>query len=147
MRRAPSQIARLRRVAAGTLAAVAAAGLGGAATAAAEVVFPTPGAMTVGALPSSVRSGHTFTLREVMPLAVWFGRVRFQRQMPSGSWRTLATAAIRPRVFWLHWWVPARLGGSRITVRFVVLSHDQTLAVSPGYAMSVTGGRRGSGHR
>jgi hypothetical protein len=147
MRRIRSQNARLRRVAAGTFAAVTAAALIGGAAADAGVVFPTPGVMQVDRLPSSVRAGHTFTLREVMPLAVWFGRVRFQRQTAAGGWRTLATAAIRPRVFWLHWWVPARLGGSQMTVRFVVVSQNQTLAVSPGYTLSVTGGRRQSGRR
>ena len=147
MRRMPSHTIRLRRVAAVTLASFAAAGLGGAGTAAAQIAFPTPGVIRVDRLPTRVRAGHTFTLREVMPLAVWFGKVRFQRQTPAGDWRTLATAAIRPRVFWLHWWVPAHLGGARIAVRFVVVSRGQALAVSPGYTLTVTGVRAGSGRR
>jgi hypothetical protein len=148
MRPVRSQTPHPRRAAAAILAAIAAAsGLVGTATAGASVVFPTPGVMQVDQLPASVRAGHTFTLREVMPLAVWFGRARFQRQTAAGGWRTLATAAIRPRVFWLHWWVPARLAGSQITVRFVVVSRAQILAVSPAYTLNVTGTRREAGRR
>ncbi len=110
-----------------------------AATAQAGVTLPTPGVMAVSGLPSQVPAGHTFTLREVMPLAVWSGRVRLQRLTPSGAWRTLATAPISPRVFWLHWRVSARLAGTSLTVRFVVLSSSVTLASSPSYTIAVTG--------
>jgi len=124
-----------------------AAALAVAAPAQAGVVLPSPGVMNVSGLPSQVRAGHTFTLREVMPLAVWYGHVRLQRLLPSGAWRTLASAAIRPRVFWLHWWVPRHLGGARLTVRFLLESRAQLLAVSPTYAIAVTARTRHRGRR
>jgi hypothetical protein len=109
-----------------------------AAAQVADVVFPTPGAMQFNRLPAQVRSGHHFTLREVMPLAIFGGVIHFQRETPSGGWRTLASAAVRPKVFWLHWFVRPALKGAQMQVRFVLESGGQMLAVSPGYAMSVT---------
>jgi hypothetical protein len=109
-----------------------------AAAQVADVVFPTPGAMQFTGLPAQVRSGHHFTLREVMPLAIFGGVIHFQRETPSGGWTTLASAAVRPKVFWLHWFVRRALRGVQMQVRFVLESGGQLLAVSPGYAMSVT---------
>jgi len=93
--------------------------------------------MRVTDLPARVPAGHTFTLREVLPLAVWQGVVFFQRQMPGGSWETLATAPISPRVFWLHWKVPAGWAGSQIAVRFVLQGRGELLATSSPYTISV----------
>ena len=138
MNRLPSDTPHRSRRAACGLAAVAAAALGGAASAQAQVVFPAPGAMQFSDLPSHVRAGATFTLHEVMPLAIFGGEMRFQRQSPSGGWSTIASAPPRPKVFWLHWRVPARWGGSQLAVRFVLERHGQMLAVSPTYPMSVT---------
>jgi len=79
----------------------------------------------------------TFTLREVM-------RSRSRRRdplparNPERGWTTLASAAVRPKVFWLHWFVRRALRGVQMQVRFVLESGGQLLAVSPGYAMSVT---------
>jgi hypothetical protein len=134
-----SQLSRPRLALATVLAVVAALVLAIAGAARANVAFPSPGAMTVAGLPAQLRAGHTFTLREVMPLAVWHGRIGLQRQLPSGVWRTLATAPISPRVFWLHWFVPARWAGSQISVRFVLASRSQLLARSPVYTVSVGG--------
>jgi len=102
--------------------------------------------MQVNDLPTQLRAGHTFTLREVLPLAVWFGHVRLEQQTAAG-WRTIARAAVRPRVFWLHLWVPPRWGGTQMTVRFVLMSRSQTLAVSPDYAISVSGSPDAGGRR
>jgi hypothetical protein len=121
------------------LALAAALALATAATASADVSFPAPGAMQVAGLPAQLPAGHTFTLREVLPLAVWHGRVRFQLELPSGAWRTVATAAIRPRVFWLHWFVPKALAGTQLSVRFVLQSRDQLLALSDPATISVGG--------
>jgi hypothetical protein len=120
------------------LAAVTAVTLASAVSAQAQVVFPAPGAMQFSDLPSHVRAGATFTLHEVMPVAIFAGEMRFQRQSPSGGWSTIASAPPRPKVFWLHWKVPARWGGSQLAVRFVLEGHGQMLAISPTYAMSVT---------
>jgi hypothetical protein len=102
----------------------------------AGVVFPVPGAMTVTGLPSRVLAGHTFTLRENMPLAIWSGKVRLQEQNATGGWSTM-TSAHGLRLFWLHWKVPSRLAGSRLAVRFVLVSGREVLAVSPGYGLAV----------
>ena len=75
-----------------------------------------------------------------MPLAVWHGRIRFQLELPSGAWRTVATAAISPRVFWLHWFVPKKWAGSQIAVRFMLESRSDVLALSPAYTVGVGGG-------
>jgi hypothetical protein len=128
---------RPRRVAC-SLAAVVAVALGGAVSAQAQVVFPAPGVMALSGLPSRVRAGERVTMHQVMPLAIFGGEMRFQRQSPSGTWSTMVSAPPRPRVFWLHWRVPARWAGSQIAVRFVLESRGQTLAVSPTYTMSVT---------
>jgi hypothetical protein len=132
----PHTFLRARRAA--CLVAVAAVTLGGAVSAQAQVVFPAPGAMQFNDLPSHVRAGATFTMHEVMPLAIFAGEMQLQRQSPSGSWSTIASAPPRPKVFWLHWKVPARWGGVQITVRFVLESRGHTLAVSPAYTVSVT---------
>jgi hypothetical protein len=102
----------------------------------AGVVFPVPGAMSVSGLPSQVPADHTFTLREDMPLAVWSGKVRLQVHNATGGWSTL-TSAHGLRLFWLHWKVPSRLAGSRLAVRFVLVSGRKVLAVSRGYGLVV----------
>ena len=146
MDRLPSHLLNRSRRAACGLAAVAAVTLAGAVSAQAQVVFPAPGTMQFSDLPSHVRAGATFTLHEVMPLAIFAGQMHFQRQSPSG-WSTIASAPPRPKVFWLHWKVPASWGGSQIAVRFVLESHGLTLAVSPIYAMSVTARAKHGRHR
>jgi hypothetical protein len=102
------------------------------------VSFPTPGAMRFVRLPAQVRSGHHFTLHAELPLAVFGGVVHLQRQTPSGGWRTIVSAAPRPRIFWLHWLVPASWRGAQIEVRFVLESGGQMLASSPAYAITVS---------
>jgi hypothetical protein len=125
--------------------------LAGASGAGAAVRIPAPGVMRVTNLPSQVPAGHTFTLREVLPFAVHFGSIHLQRQMPSGVWHQVASASVAPRVFWLHWRVPADWAGSTLTVRFVLKSHAEILALSPGYQLTVAGptlaqqGGQGSG--
>lgn len=119
------------------LGAAATAQAGVHAAAAPAVTFPTPGSMQFSRLPGHVRGGHHFTLREVMPLAIFGGVIHFQRQTPAGGWRTLSSAAVRPKVFWLHWSVPASWRGQQILVRFVLDSGGQLLALSPGYPMNV----------
>jgi hypothetical protein len=147
MKRLPSDTPHRSRRPACWLAAVAAVTLGGAASAEAQVRFPAPDAMHFTDLPSRVRAGATFTLHEVMPLAIFAGEMRLQRQSPSGGWSTIASAPPRPKVFWLHWRVPARWGGSQLAVRFVLDSHGQMLAVSPTYALSVTASPKRGRHR
>lgn len=112
--------------------------LGVAAAAQASVAFPSPGSMTVSGTPLNVRAGHTFTLRETLPLAVFNGKFALQGESASGAWQTLVAGPPRPRIAWLHWKVPAALRGSHLTVRYVLSSGAQMLAVSPSYAMSVT---------
>ena len=119
------------------LGAAATAQAGVHAAAGSGVVFPSPGSMRFSRLPARVRAGHQFTLREVMPLAIHGGRIHFQRRTPAG-WLTLASAAVRPKVFWLHWFVPAAWHGEQMDVRFVLESGGQLLALSPGYTMTVT---------
>jgi len=133
------QPARPGRLLAALAAILTVCALAVAGAASADVSFPAPGAMQVAGLPAQLRAGHTFTLREVMPLAVWHGRVRFQLELPSGAWRTVATGAIRPRVFWLHWFVPKALAGTQLSVRFVLQSRDQLLALSDPATISVGG--------
>jgi len=94
--------------------------------------------MQFNGLPAEVRGGRHFTLREVMPLAIFGGEIHFQRLGPGGVWRTLASAAVRPKVFWLHWFVPGAWRGVQIQVRFVLESGGQLLALSRAYPMSVT---------
>jgi hypothetical protein len=118
-------------------AATAQAGVPAAATGL-SVVFPSPGSMQFSGLPAAVPGGHHFTLREVMPLAIFGGVIHFQRQTPAGGWRTLASAAVRPKVFWLHWFVPGSWHGQQMDVRFVLESGGQLLAISPGYPMTVS---------
>ncbi len=120
------------------LGAAATAQAGAHAAAGPGVLFPSPGSMQFSRLPVQVRAGHHFTLREVMPLAIFGGKIHFQRQTAAGGWRTLASAAVRPKVFWLHWFVPAAWHGEQIDVRFVLESGGELLALSPGYTMTVT---------
>jgi hypothetical protein len=122
------------------LGAAGSASAGGvhAATAQPGVSFPTPGAMTFARLPEVVRGGHHFTLRGVMPLAIFGGVIHLQRATPAGGWRTLASAAVRPKVFWLHWFVPGRWRGTSMSVRFVLKSAGKLLAVSSAYTISVS---------
>jgi len=124
-------------------ALIAAAALGGAqagparATSRPGIVFPVPGAMEFARLPAQIRGGHHFTMRGVMPLAIFGGVIHLQRQTPAG-WQTLASAAVRPKVFWLHWMVPAPMRGTQLVVRFVLDSGGQKLAVSPDYTIAVS---------
>ena len=147
MNRPPSHTFLRSRRAAIALAAVASVALGAAATAQAQVVFPAPGVMAFNDLPTRVHAGENVTLREVMPLAIFAAQVRFQRQSPSGGWRTIASAPPRPRVFWLHWTVPTSWGASQIAVRFVLESRGQVLALSPSYSISVTAAAQRGSHR
>jgi hypothetical protein len=64
--------------------------------------------------------------------------IHLQRQTPSGGWRTIVSAAVRPRIFWLHWFVPASWNGSALAVRFVLESGAQVLASSPTYTITVS---------
>jgi hypothetical protein len=101
------------------------------------VSFPTPGAMAFVRLPAEVRSGHHFTLHAELPLAVLGGVVHLQRDTPTG-WRTIVSAPPRPRIFWMHWMVPASWRGAQIEVRFVLESGGQLLASSPAYTIGVS---------
>ena len=130
-----------RRVAAVVAAAAACAAIwsvadAGAGVVTAGVVFPVPGGMQINGLPRVLRPGHTFTMREEMPLAIHGGRVRLERELSSGDWVTLASGT-GLRMFWLHWRVPARLAGRQLSVRMVLLSGDEELASSAGYSLSV----------
>jgi len=121
------------------LVALAVLPLAFAATAGAHalVVLPSPGVMEITNLPSQVRGGEQFTLVEDMPDGILGGVVHFQRESPSGTWWTMASAQVRPWVFWLHWHVPKRWSGSQIHVRFLLTDGGQFLAGSPDYSMSV----------
>lgn len=142
MIRSSSRSAIRCRRAACALAALAAAALcgGGALDAQAAVTVPKPGVILVTNLPTSIRSGHTFTVRELLPFAVVpYGNVQFQERLASGAWQTLALTRVTPRVFWLHWKVPSQLRGTTLSVRFVLRSNvQQSLASSPTYTVSVT---------
>lgn len=138
MIRSSSRAAIRRRRAACALAALAAAascGAGGALDAHAAVTVPKPGVILVTNLPTSIRSGHTLTLRELLPFAVVpYGNVAFQELLPSGAWQTLALTRVTPRVFWLHWKAPSRVKATTLSVRFVLRSNvQQLLASSPTY--------------
>ncbi len=126
---------RLRRA----LVALAVGSLVAAATADAHtrVVFPSPGVMELTDLPSQVGAGEHFTLVENMPDGIIGGVVHFQRESPSGTWWTMASAPVRPWIFWLHWNVPKRWAGAQIHVRLILTDAGQFLAGSPVYAMSV----------
>jgi len=136
---------RLARRAAAVAAAAAACATiwsvssAGAGTITAGVVFPVPGGMQINGLPHAVRPGHTFTMREEMPLAVHGGRVQLQRELASGAWVKLMSGS-GLRMFWLHWRVPRRLAGAQLTVRMVLLSGNEVLAASSGYPLSVAAG-------
>ena len=119
-------------------AAGSAAAAGASADATPTVSFPTPGAMAFAGLPAQIRSGHHLTLHAELPLAVAGGVIHLQRQTPSGGWRTLVSAAPRPRIFWLHWLVPASWSGAQIQVRFVLESGGLVLASSPAYPIAVS---------
>jgi hypothetical protein len=126
------------RRAVGVLAAIALVALAAAASADARVTFPAPGAMQFSGLPTQVPAGHTLTLREEMPLAIWGGELYLQRQLPTGAWQTLIVAPPRPRIVWLHWRVPAAWRGSQLTLRFLLDSGGRMLAVSGSYPLTVT---------
>ena len=121
------------------LVAFAGSSLFAAGPASARVVFPTPGAMSVPDLPKHVRAGEHLTLVENMPDGILGGVVHFQRESPAGLWGTMASAPVRPWVFWLHWHVPRRWAGSQIQVRFLLTDAGQFLAGSPVYSMSIKG--------
>lgn len=116
-----------------SLAAAASAG------AHARVVFPSPGLMGITHLPSAVSAGHEFTLVRNMPDGIIGGVVHLQRESPSGKWWTMASAPVRPWIFWLHWHVPKRWAGTQINVRLTLTDGGQFLAESPVYAMTVRG--------
>jgi hypothetical protein len=120
------------------LAASAALALGLAATAQAQVVFPAPGKMTVSGVPAQVRPGHTLTVHENLPLAVFNGEFALQVESSTGVWKTLISAPPRPRIVWLHWKVPMALRGTQLTVRYLLESGGQMLAVSPDHTMGVS---------
>jgi hypothetical protein len=122
----------------GVLAATATLGLGFAAAAQAGVTFPRPGALTLSGGPAQIRAGHTLTMHENLPLAVFNGEFALQSESSPGVWQTLVSAPPRPRVVWLHWKVPAMLKGAHLTVRYLLNSGGKMLAVSPNYVMSVT---------
>ena len=103
----------------------------------ASVIFPTPGAMTFDGLPAHIRAGHMWNLRELMPYAIQSGEMLFEHRTAPGTWATIVTGKIRPRVLWLHWRVPRSLAGSRLVVRFVLVSQGELLATSPNYAMAL----------
>ena len=105
----------------------------------ARVVFPSPGVMDISGLPSQVHAGKVMLVRDVTPLAIFSGEVRLQRHAPDGSWQTVASAPVRPRVFWLRWKVPSADAGSSVEARFVLVARDTTLAVSPSYTFAVVG--------
>jgi len=99
---------------------------------------PDPGTMTVGGVPAQVRPGHTFTLHEDLPLAVFNGQFALESESTPGVWQTLISAPPRPREVWLHWKVPMALRGTQLTVRYVLLSGGQMLAVSPTSTIEVS---------
>jgi len=125
---------KLNRAVAGLAAAGAFAGA--AASAQANIHFPSPGAMSVAGLPAQIRAGHMWNLRELMPLAIPKGEMLLERQVAPGQWATIVKGKIRPRVLWLHWRPPRALVGS-LDVRFVLESGGKLLAVSPTYTMAV----------
>jgi hypothetical protein len=136
----PASIRR-RRAACALAGFAAAASFGGAALDAhAAVTVPRPGIILVTNLPASIRSGHTFTLRELLPFAVVpYGNVALEERLASGAWQTLALTRVTPRVFWLHWTVPSRLRGTTLSVRLVLRSNaGQFLAASPTYPVSLS---------
>lgn len=138
MNRLSSHIFTPRPRAACVLAASTVLALGLAASAQAAVVFPTPGTMTVSGVPAQVRPGHTFTLHEDLPLAVFNGQFALESESTSGVWQKLVSAPPRPREVWLHWKVPMGLRGTQLTVRYVLLSGGQLLAVSPTSTLGVS---------
>ena len=115
------------------------AGAGGAQAVSRPVVsFPTPGAMEFSRLPAQIRSGHHFTMRGVMPLAIFGGDIHLQSETATGGWTTLVSAKVSPKVFWIHWMVPKPLRGTQMQVRFVLDGRGQLLATSPTYAIAVS---------
>jgi hypothetical protein len=140
MVRSSSPASIRRRRVAGALAVVAAAASCGVAAldAHAAVTVPRPGIIMVTNLPASIRSGHTFTLRELLPFAVVpYGNVALEDRLASGAWQTLSLTRVTPRVFWLHWRVPSQLRGTTLSIRLVLRSSTgQFLASTPTSAMS-----------
>ncbi|HEY1776830.1 MAG TPA: hypothetical protein VGG41_11780 [Solirubrobacteraceae bacterium] len=138
----PHRSRRLCVLGASALLALGVAGsaqAGGVSSVAAPgVSFPSPGTMAFARLPAQVAGGHHFTLHAELPLAIFGGVMHLQRQTPSGHWRSLVSAAVRPRIFWLHWFVPARWRGSQLSVRFVLKSGGLMLASSPTYTIAVS---------
>ncbi|HLW96388.1 MAG TPA: hypothetical protein VKS25_13495 [Solirubrobacteraceae bacterium] len=103
----------------------------------AKVLFPTPGAMTFAGLPAQIRAGHMWNLRELMPYAIQSGEMLLEHQTAPGTWTTIVTGKIRPRILWLHWRVPRSLAGAQLVVRFVLVSQGELLATSPNYAIAI----------
>ena len=131
----------LRRAAALTAALLLA--LAASAAAHDHVSFPTPGVMTVPNMPTQVSAGQHLTLIDNMPDGILGGVVHLQRQSPAGAWSTIASAPVRPWVFWLHWFVPRRWAGAQLRVRLVLTDAGQFLAGSPVYDVAVTAGGQG----
>ncbi len=138
IRSSTSTEVRRRRAACALAALATAASCGAGAIDAHAVTVPKPGVILVTNLPASVRSGHTLTLRELLPYAVVpYGNVAFQELLPTGTWQTLAQMRVTPRVFWLHWKAPAQLRATTLSVRFVLRSNvQQLLASSPTYVIT-----------
>jgi hypothetical protein len=132
---------RLRRAAA-ALASVALLAPATAALAHTHVVFPAPGVMDVPNMPIQVVAGRHVTLIDNMPDGILGGVVHLQREMPDGSWHTMASAPVRPWVFWLHWFVRRPWAGKQLHVRLTLTDAGQFLAGSPVYAVTVHGAGR-----
>jgi hypothetical protein len=132
-----SGIPRRRVPRAPLLASVAALSLFAAAPAGAKVVFPSPGVIDVTDLAPHVHVGQQYSMRESLPDAVFGGVLQLQRESPAGAWVTMAAGKARPWIVWIHWHVAGRLAGSQLTVRFLLESGGQTLAISPNYTVTV----------
>jgi hypothetical protein len=126
---------RIRRIA--LLASVTSASLIAASPAGAKVVFPSPGVIDVTDLAAQVHVGQHYSMRESLPDAVFGGVLELQRQSPAGDWVTMASGKARPWIVWIHWNVHGRLAGSQLTVRFLLETGGQTLAMSPNYTVGV----------
>jgi hypothetical protein len=126
------------------LASFAAVSLLAATPAGAKVVFPSPGVIDVSDLAPHVHVGQHYSMRESLPDAVFGGVLELQRESPAGAWVTMAAGKARPWIVWIHWNVAGRLAGSQLTVRFLLESGGQTLAISPNYSVTV---RAKGGHQ
>jgi hypothetical protein len=119
------------------LASLATLSLLAASPAGAKVVFPSPGVIDVTDLAPHVHVGQQYSMRESLPDAVFGGVLELQRESSTGAWVTMTAGKARPWIVWIHWHVAGRLGGSQLTVRFLLESGGQTLAISPTYSVTV----------